>query len=95
MSSGKIYPECEKLAKVRNESQTIGEFLEWLMGTKEVILAKYQGKLDTLTETRESIESLLAEFFGIDLKKVEKERRQMIEDIRNAEPKSGESNQKL
>jgi len=35
------YPECEKLAKVSDESQEIGTFLEWLRNVKEYEFAKW------------------------------------------------------
>lgn len=36
------YPECEKAAKVKDESQAIGEFLEWLMGKEKIHLTKHE-----------------------------------------------------
>lgn len=81
-----MYPECEKMSKVRPQSQAIGEFLEWLQYEKGWSLATVPEYYDhTLVEVSFSIESLLAEYFGIDLDKVETERRQMLDRIRAAQ----------
>lgn len=96
------YPEHAKLDKVKDQSQTIGEFLEWL-GTKNRELATYRESkeppyidIDGELKSNEkyipegwyplnySIEKLLAEYFEIDLNKLEKEKRQMLDEIRNA-----------
>ncbi len=80
------YPECEKMKAVNDKSQSIGEFLEWLASEKRVYLATYleteEVDADKLCLWHQSKESLLAEFFKIDLKKVEDERRAMLEKIR-------------
>ena len=104
--------ELEKLNGVRERSQTIGEFLEWLFGSKNYHLAKYLTDeeyeseynvywVDGLYEKEQfkrheigkeelmpihiDIEKLLAEFFEIDLIKVEKERSDLIEQIREGQ----------
>lgn len=70
-----LYPECEKLAKVAPQSQQLGAFIEWLGSTDRVI--GVYGRDATFIRSVD-IESLLAEYFNIDMKKVEAERRQMI-----------------
>ena len=50
------YPECEKMRLVKEDSQTIGEFLDYLF-SKGVVLAKYQGRIDELMPTNQSIEN--------------------------------------
>ena len=82
-----IYPECEKLVKHRQESQTIGKFLDWLKHERGCVIAywdkgEYRGDDEQLYPCRDTIEQLLAEYFNIDLNKVEKERQQIIEDLR-------------
>lgn len=87
-----IYPECEKMSKVTEKSQSIGEFLEWLSEEKKVVIGSYQefeSPWDKEGCTRKEFapfrydtEKLLAEFFGIDLKKVEQEKRAMLAEIR-------------
>ena len=83
------YPECEKLAAVSDKSQAIGAFLEWLRETKEYEIAKWDTDdrlgIDKLSPVHYSIESLLAEYFEIDMNKVEKERQQILEDVRKAQ----------
>lgn len=74
------YPECEKMAAVEDESQTIGDFLEWLGCVKEVSLCHLIEGEDEMEYDPIHIdtEQLLVEYFHINLKKVEEERRQMI-----------------
>ena len=104
--------EIGKLEDISEKSQAIGEFLEWLVGTKNYHIAKYLTDeeyesednvfwVDGLYEKEQfkrheigkeelihihiDIEKLLAEFFEIDLDKVEAERREILEQIRNDE----------
>jgi hypothetical protein len=77
-------PELEKLKAAAPRSQHIGEFLEWL-GTRGIVLCCYQNNI--LIEKRERPEKLLAQFYEIDLDKVEQERRQILEYIHSAESK--------
>lgn len=62
-------PECDKLHKVKDESQNIGEFLDWLIEYHNVSLP-------------DSIVDLLAEYFNIDLEKVEEEKRTILDELR-------------
>lgn len=92
------YPEHERLRTVREQSQAIGEFIDWLE-TEGIHLAWYP----CLNETRghdhvahpdECVESmylylvhdrpdrLIAKFFDIDLDKIEAEKRAMLDEIR-------------
>ncbi len=75
------YPECEKLSAVTSKSRAIGEFLDWLEGEKQLVLAQWNNENGRLYGSRHNQEALLAEFFDIDLKEVEKERRAMLEDF--------------
>jgi hypothetical protein len=78
-------PECDKMAKVRDQSQSIGEFLEWLSG-KGIHLGKQFNYNDVdyseFLPYSYTTEELLAEFFEIDLNKVEEERRALLEELR-------------
>ena len=109
------FPEHESLAGVRDQSQSIGEFLEWLgergirLGrfhehTKDCVnpewhddvnkgkdrlfsddwVPKYSCGYDTdeFAVVHYNIENLLAEYFEIDLDKLEKEERQILEQLR-------------
>lgn len=72
--------EINKLKAVQAQSQIIGEFLEWLEGN--YVIAEW-GIKDRLFPTRKRIEQWLALYFDIDLKKVEEERQQCLEEIRS------------
>ncbi len=78
------YPEHEKLEKVSNKSQDMGEFFEWLQG--KYSLCKYDENRfgGTWWPVTVDIQKLLAEFFEIDLNKIEEEKREMLEVIRKA-----------
>ena len=79
-------PELESIREVHEDSQRIGEFLEWL-AEQEIVLAKWTGSEcgrcgEGLMEISQSREQLLANYFVIDLVKAEKERQAILDDIR-------------
>ncbi len=92
------YPEHEKLRAIKDKSQAIGDFLDWLGAEKGVELAYRHVHTDgckddtavfacgsrsgDLLPLNVRINSLLAEYFEIDEKKLEDEKQQMLEDIR-------------
>ena len=82
------YPECEKLQKVKDKSQAIGVFLDWIRNEKEISFCKWQEDEEDIAEGTgyypifTDTEKLLAEFFEIDLDKVEEERRTILENLR-------------
>jgi hypothetical protein len=78
------YPECEKMNAVQGDSQKIGAFLDWLQNDLGIVLAEYDNEDDELYRANYTIEKLLARYFDIDLDKVEQERRQMLEELRQA-----------
>jgi len=81
MSEEKTYPECEKIAAVQDKSNVLGEFLDFL-DSKGIELAKYGGLGgEELYPIYPGKEQLLADFFGIDLVKVEQERRAILADL--------------
>jgi len=71
------YPECDKLSKVKDKSQIIGEFLDWC-NSQGVHLATYYEDRGLFVDRR-SIEQVLADYYDIDLDKVEEERRHILE----------------
>lgn len=82
--------ELEKINDVREKSQAIGEFLEWLFSSKNYCIARYltdeeeesaEWGEDALIAVLTSVEELLAEFFKINLVEAEKEQRQLLEQI--------------
>jgi hypothetical protein len=79
-------PELDRMAEVRDKSQAIGEFIE----NSGFTLGKWV-KFHGITEERftpasGTIEQILADYFEIDLRKVDCERRAII-DALNAEPR--------
>jgi len=79
-------PECDKLSKVADESQRIGEFLDWC-SERGWHLAEYVSYTDLrderLVPLRTGIQEVLARHFGIDLNKVDQEKRALLEWIRS------------
>lgn len=83
--------ELEKMNDVHERSQAIGEFFEWLLSSKNYSIARCltdeeeeNGELPeyALMPVHINMEELLAEFFEIDLIKAEKERSELLEQIR-------------
>lgn len=72
----KLYPEHEKMAAVKDKSQIIGGFLDWL-STEGILLCKWDDN-DRLAMVHLSIEEWLAQYFDIDLDKVEEEKKYML-----------------
>jgi len=80
------YPEHNKLNKVNKYSQQIGEFLDWasdngyaLCSIDDERVGRYSIN-NTITTARQT--KLLAEFYDIDLNKIEEEKEQMINSLR-------------
>lgn len=76
------YPEHAKLKAVVDKSQAIGEFIDWLIDTKGIVLASRFEISDILYRDATSTDELLADFFDIDRDVLEKEKRQILETIR-------------
>lgn len=94
------YPEHDRMRAISDQSQTVGEFVEWLSSDKRIRLATYP---DCISDTADHvcgagdcvksqhlytvdtpIEKLLAEFFDIDLDTIEAEKRAMLDSLRAA-----------
>lgn len=87
-------PELEKINTHHEDSQKIGEFIEWLNDDQNITLCTYVRHCDADYEDHDiyapvtlAIVDLLAKYFGVDLDKAEKERVALLEEIRatNAE----------
>lgn len=84
-------PECEKLASVSEDSNKIGDFLSWLH-SKGWVIAGYEHnerRYEELVAIRRfqgdtGINQLLAEYYKIDLDKVDKERKELLKWIQKA-----------
>lgn len=77
------YPEHEKLSAISDKSQTCGEFIDWLI-EHDYHLCQPDTTGRYFWPTHTPLTKLLAEFFEIDLDKIEAEKRQMIEEMRKA-----------
>lgn len=81
-------PECEKLSKVSEQSNKIGDFLDWLR-QHSIVLCTYDDDseqyFDAGMMTDSGINRLLAQYFGVDLNKVEEERRALLEWLREVQ----------
>ncbi len=76
------YPECEKMALVRDESQTIGGFLEWASEQGwEFVDNNNIGHYRMPMPVNKPIEQILAQYFEIDLELVEKEKQQILDNF--------------
>lgn len=76
------YPEHEKLHEVSELSQAIGEFLESCPYT----LCEWNDRLEEYRPTHLPVNKLLADHFGIDLKKLEDEKDAMLAAMRAIQP---------
>lgn len=80
-------PECEKLASVSEKSNELGHFLDWLINENNYVLCEWTED-DAEKDYRRvylgsnKINEILAEFFHVDLNKVEQERRALLDWIR-------------
>lgn len=72
--------ELDKMEAVKEKSQAIGEFLEWL-GGEDIALCRYREKFGRYIPFALNIEELLAAFFEIDLIKAESEKRKLLADF--------------
>lgn len=78
---------CEKLNSVGDERRTLNEFLEWLETEQGIALCNREqtdsgfAKHGYYEPIRKKHEELVFEFLEIDPKKLEDERRAMVEDL--------------
>lgn len=73
-------PALDKMLAVKAQSQTIGEFLDWL-AAQRLVLASYRGDRLLPAQGCEP-EALLARYFEIDLAACEQERRALLTGLR-------------
>lgn len=81
------YPTCAKLSAIGDEKRTIHDFLEWLRAERNFdvmdALDSHDGSMLVTTQ-----EKLLLQYFEIDEKKLEEERRAMLEEQRKLNEKT-------
>ena len=74
--------ESEKKLQVREQCQTIGDFLSWLQDHRHVVLCQWgvdvDNRKEVLLPTGRTINQWLADYFMIDLEKLEEERRELL-----------------
>ncbi|OEV13291.1 hypothetical protein [Streptomyces nanshensis] len=86
------YPEHDKLTKVKETSQAVYRFLE-AVGEKDIQLMRTvpdhicpmepdDSESVHIPVSGQQLKELLAEHFGIDLKKLDAEKEQMLDDLR-------------
>jgi len=78
-------PELNKIKKVSDKSQEIGNFLDWL-GSVGYHIAEYKKVYGFEEKQLVTIylnpEQILAKYFKINLDKAEKERQMILDDLR-------------
>lgn len=77
-----LLPEHQKLKDLNGANQIVGDFIEWLSENGYVI-AQYEGnRLWPVTKSRDT---LVAEHFGIDQKRLDAEKEQVLDEFRAAQ----------
>ena len=80
------YPQLALMAAVQGQSQSIGEFIEWLGENGMVICTSDDGLRGMrFFPILESTEQLLARHFEVDLNAAERERRQVLAEFTQAQ----------
>lgn len=80
------YPEHTKQSAIVDKSQAIGEFLEFSgyilaeLPDEELVAAGLVGE-NELQPVSKSLQQVLAEYFEIDLNKIEQEKREMLDEL--------------
>lgn len=75
------YPEHDKMRAVLTESNTIGAFLEmtgYVLAEYDTYVNSMGVEQTSLVAVSKSIPQVLAEYFDIDLNKIETEKREML-----------------
>lgn len=76
------FPEHDKLIGVVSQTQTAADFVLWL-GSQGIYLAEYvQDNSPHMTRTGKNLSDLLAEWKGVDLSKLEAEKRTILARVR-------------
>lgn len=85
MIDEKKYPQLAKMQEVNPRSEVVGEFLDWLE-QNSLFIGRYiipDGfRREVAVPISDSTEQLLAQYFKIDLKAVERERQSILDEVR-------------
>jgi len=86
MNNTSEYPEHEKQRKVLEKSQVIGEFIEWLRYEGyDLISVEYNSSdFPIINRMPGTISQILARYFDIDLNKLEEEKRDILNKLRES-----------
>lgn len=83
-----LLPEHQKLKDLNGRNETVGDFIEWL-NDNGLVIAEHD-KSSRLWPTMKSRDTLIANFFEIDTKKLEAEKRQILSEFHyNPSSRSG------
>lgn len=74
------YPEHVKLDKIKDDSQTIGLFLEWMWG--RYTPCDFDEESGRHYPTSKDIIAILGEYYNIDNKVLQEEKHQMLIELR-------------
>ena len=81
-----LYPEHKKLESIKDKKNIVIDFLEWLSYDTDYVFGTWTDD-DLLMPANENTETLLSEYFKIDLNKLETEKRAMLDSIRSTNKK--------
>lgn len=82
-----LYPQHYRLEDLEGENDAVGAFIQWL-DSEGYIIAQCNED-DRLVPAMRTVQQWLADYYDIDLKELDKEKRQMVERMREiAEPNS-------
>ena len=90
MDTTNPYPEHQKLSEVEDryfnidQSETCAEFLEWLVNDSGLFVCESVGPArfgDEFILKQETNVQVLARYFNIDLKKIDREKRQILDKV--------------
>lgn len=74
------YPEHDKLSAQSDAQVTLAEFLDWL-ASQGLVITRFAENGEF---SHELGQSLVYSFFGVDPVKLERERRQMLDELRSS-----------
>ena len=74
----------DKVADCHEESQIVSNFVDWMLDEKGLGICEYAGGDNGWIPVNKTGETLRNEYFGIDAKKLEKERQALLDSIRSS-----------
>lgn len=77
------YPEHDKLSRVGDRTQAVGDFLEWVASERGAQLCSFVDGADRFLPLTAGRDQLLGAWVEVDPIKLEDEKRAMLNEIRN------------